>query len=148
LSNISAPLNIPVGGTVTFTVTGTIALNATGNIVNTATITAPSGVTDPNGANNSATDTDALVPTAAGVTVGGRVVDQNGRGLRGVQVSITDSHGIRRNVMTTSLGFYQFDDVQSGDTYVIGASSKMYRFSSRILQITDNVSSLDFVGQD
>ena len=51
---------IPVGGTVTYTVLATIAPNATGTLSNTATVSPPAGVTDPDPANNSATDTTAL----------------------------------------------------------------------------------------
>ncbi|GHB67277.1 hypothetical protein GCM10007390_20730 [Persicitalea jodogahamensis] len=58
---LSASVSIPAGAgnTVTFTVTGTVSAAATGDLVNTATVTAPTGVTDPTPANNSATDTDA-----------------------------------------------------------------------------------------
>jgi uncharacterized repeat protein (TIGR01451 family) len=62
--NISASVDLPVGGAATFTMTGTVSASATGNLVNTATITAPGTVTDPTPVNNSATDTDALAPTA------------------------------------------------------------------------------------
>ena len=62
--NISTVINLAVGGTATFTVTGTVAATATGTLVNTATVTPPVGVTDPTPGNNSATDTDTLVPTA------------------------------------------------------------------------------------
>ncbi|MFN8486061.1 MAG: SdrD B-like domain-containing protein [Caldilineaceae bacterium] len=59
--NINATVNLPAGGSATFVLNGTVAADATGNLVNTATIAAPAGTTDPNGANNSATDTDAIV---------------------------------------------------------------------------------------
>ncbi|NJL29564.1 MAG: DUF11 domain-containing protein, partial [Thermoanaerobaculia bacterium] len=55
-------VNLPAGGSVTYTANCTIAASATGSLVNTATVT--SGVTDPNPANNSATDTDTLTPQA------------------------------------------------------------------------------------
>ncbi|HQX57315.1 MAG TPA: DUF4394 domain-containing protein, partial [Pyrinomonadaceae bacterium] len=45
--NISASVNLPSGGSVTFSVVATIAANATGTVVNTATVAAPAGVTDP-----------------------------------------------------------------------------------------------------
>ena len=41
---------------VTFQLSGTISTSATGNLVNTATVSVPPGVVDPNPANNSATD--------------------------------------------------------------------------------------------
>jgi hypothetical protein len=59
--DINETVNIPVGGVVTFTVTGTVG-GTSGTMSNTATITPPSGVTDPNLGNNSATDTDNLGP--------------------------------------------------------------------------------------
>ena len=37
---------MPAGSTITYTVTGTIDPTATGSLSNTATVTAPAGVTD------------------------------------------------------------------------------------------------------
>lgn len=50
--------SLPVGGSVTFTVTGTIGASATGNLTNVASIAPPAGQTDPVPGNNTATDTD------------------------------------------------------------------------------------------
>jgi uncharacterized repeat protein (TIGR01451 family) len=60
--NISDPVNLPAGGSVTYTASCSIAASATGSLANTATVS--SGVTDPTPANNSATDTDTLTPQA------------------------------------------------------------------------------------
>jgi uncharacterized repeat protein (TIGR01451 family) len=57
---------LPSGSSVTFTVTATVAAGATGDIANTATITVPTGFTDPAG-NNSATDTDT--PSTADLSI-------------------------------------------------------------------------------
>jgi uncharacterized repeat protein (TIGR01451 family) len=62
--NINDTVNLPSGGSVTYTATCTISAAATGTLSNTATVAAPAGVTDPNPANNSATDTDTLAPQA------------------------------------------------------------------------------------
>ncbi len=58
--NISGIVNLPAGGSVTYTASCTISAAATGTLSNTATVTAPAGVTDPNPGNNSATDADSL----------------------------------------------------------------------------------------
>ncbi|MBN8742395.1 MAG: DUF11 domain-containing protein, partial [Xanthomonadaceae bacterium] len=58
--NISNTVNLPAGGSVTYTASCAISASATGSLSNTATVTAPAGVTDTNPANNSATDTDTL----------------------------------------------------------------------------------------
>ncbi len=51
---------MPAGSKITYKANGTISASATGSISNTATVTSPTGAPDPNTANNSATDTDAL----------------------------------------------------------------------------------------
>ena len=60
--NISDTVNLPVGGSVTYSVSAAISAAATGSLSNTATVAAAGGVTDPTPANNSATDTDTLAP--------------------------------------------------------------------------------------
>ncbi len=62
--NINGTVNLPPGGSVTYTVTAAINASATGTLSNTATVAAPGGVTDPTPGNNSATDTDTLTPRA------------------------------------------------------------------------------------
>jgi uncharacterized repeat protein (TIGR01451 family) len=58
--NINDTVTMPVNSTITYTVTASISPSATGNLVNTASVTPPANVTDPNPNNNMATDTDTL----------------------------------------------------------------------------------------
>jgi uncharacterized repeat protein (TIGR01451 family) len=62
--SIGETVSLPVGGSVTFTVSATVAPDATGSLANTALVAPPAGLADPNAANNSATDTDTLTPQA------------------------------------------------------------------------------------
>ncbi len=62
--NISQAINLSVGGSATCTVSASIAATATGSLSNTATIAPPVGTLDPVPANNNATDSDLLTPTA------------------------------------------------------------------------------------
>ncbi|MCB1607946.1 MAG: DUF11 domain-containing protein, partial [Xanthomonadales bacterium] len=59
-ANLAETLSLPAGSSVTYTAVCDIDSAATGTLVNTATIVA--SITDPNPANNSATDTDNLTP--------------------------------------------------------------------------------------
>jgi uncharacterized repeat protein (TIGR01451 family) len=59
--DINQTVNLPVGATITYTVTGTVSPTASGAISNTATVSAPAGVSDSNAANNSSTDTNVIV---------------------------------------------------------------------------------------
>jgi len=56
----TSAVNLLSQGSATFTVSGTVSASATGTLSNTATVAAPAGITDPNAANNSATDTDTV----------------------------------------------------------------------------------------
>ena len=60
VGNVNENANLPVGGSATYTASCTLSLSATGNLVNTATATVGGGATDPNTADNSATDTDTI----------------------------------------------------------------------------------------
>jgi uncharacterized repeat protein (TIGR01451 family) len=62
--NINNTVNLPSGGSVTYTASCTISASATGTLSNTSTVTAPGGVTDPTPGNNSATDSDTLAASA------------------------------------------------------------------------------------
>ncbi len=62
--NINDSVNLPSGGSVTYTASCTVSAGATGTIANTATVAAPGGVTDPTPGNNSATDTDTVTISA------------------------------------------------------------------------------------
>ncbi|HET8647516.1 MAG TPA: S-layer homology domain-containing protein, partial [Vicinamibacteria bacterium] len=68
-------------GSATFTATATVAMTATDPIVNTATVAVPAGWSDPNHANNSATDTNIRVsaePVSLAVdTAGNDVYEPN-----------------------------------------------------------------------
>ena len=65
VGNLNQTVNLPVGGSVTYTANATVSLSATGILSNTATVTAPGGITDPAPSNNSAADDDTVVPPVA-----------------------------------------------------------------------------------
>src|SRR5262249_35801061 len=60
--DINDTVHIPPAASLTYTVQATISPSATGSLTNTATVTAPNGVTDVDLANNTSTDIDTLIP--------------------------------------------------------------------------------------
>lgn len=81
----------------------------------------------------------------ANVSVSGRVFTSGGGALRNAIVTITDETGFTRRVSTSSFGFYQFDDIPTG-TYTISVGSRLFRFSPQTVELTSNVSGLNFTG--
>jgi uncharacterized repeat protein (TIGR01451 family) len=62
--NLGDSVDLPVGTSVVYTATCTVDSGATGTLENTATVAVPSGTTDPEDGNDSATDADTLGSTA------------------------------------------------------------------------------------
>lgn len=83
---------------------------------------------------------------AASVTVGGKVLTPDGRGLRSVTVSMTDSQNNVRTATTSSFGFFSFDNVTSGSTYTFKVQSRSFRFSTQTVLISGALVLPDFVG--
>jgi hypothetical protein len=88
----------------------------------------------------------ALAPTAANVSVAGRVSDSNGAAIGGVNVTLTDSQGRSFSAKTNSFGRYSFASVAAGDVYIVSVASKRYTFavSSRAVNVQDAVENVDF----
>ena len=59
---------------------------------------------------------------------------------------MTDATNVTRAVTTSSFGFYTFDNVAVGQSYTIAISSRLYRFQSRVAQVTGDLANVDFVG--
>ncbi|MEQ1606173.1 MAG: carboxypeptidase-like regulatory domain-containing protein [Pyrinomonadaceae bacterium] len=85
-------------------------------------------------------------PPPATVSIGGRVTTPSGLGVRNAVVALTDPKGIRRTATTSSFGIYSFTGVQTGVLFVVGVSSKRYRFAPQSITPTANLSNIDFVG--
>lgn len=88
--------------------------------------------------------TSDIAPTAANVSVSGRITTSSGAGLRNAIVTMTDASGQTRVARSSSFGYYNFDEVQAGQTYVFAVTSKSYQFVPQILTVDDNVGNLDF----
>ncbi|MFM9903960.1 MAG: carboxypeptidase-like regulatory domain-containing protein [Pyrinomonadaceae bacterium] len=86
-----------------------------------------------------------IVPTAAGVSISGRVLTADGRGVRNARVTILNRQGIARNVATGPYGYYRFDDVETGQSYVARVVSRRFGFEPQVLQVNDNLTDVDFV---
>lgn len=85
----------------------------------------------------------ALAPP---LTVSGRVTTPGGQGLRNAAVIMTDPQGVTRLATTSSFGIFGFDNVPADVTYIFSVRSKRYRFSPRIVTVTNSLNLVDFVG--
>ncbi len=88
-----------------------------------------------------------LYPTAAEVSVSGRVLTADGRGIVNAIVTLRNRAGETRTVQTGSFGTYAFDGVAAGQDYVISVASRRFRFEppERLISVADNITDLDLV---
>jgi pathogenesis-related protein 1 len=90
----------------------------------------------------------AAVPTAADVTLSGRVVTYEGRGIANARVTISGGGMSSALVFITGRrGEYRFDHLRSGETYVVTVSQPRYNFAQPTYTVTmnDNLSNANFV---
>ena len=88
----------------------------------------------------------SLSPTAAAVTIGGRVMTADGRGIRNVRVSLIEQNGTSRTVLSSAFGYYRFPDVTAGQTVILSASGKRFNFDNptQILSVNDEMEEINF----
>jgi hypothetical protein len=85
------------------------------------------------------------VPTSADVSVSGRVLTPDGRGLTNARVVLTDAQGNLRMALSGSFGYYHFDGIAVGETYILNISSKRYQFNPEAVYVTEDINELNFL---
>ncbi len=89
---------------------------------------------------------NTLAPNAA-VTVGGRVVSGNGRGVFGSRVSLTNANGEMLMTLTNSSGYYRLSQIAAGGTYTFNITHKRHTFAPQVLTVTGEINDLNFTAQ-
>ena len=100
-----------------------------------------------NGTNSTTMNYSIFVPvgpTAASVSVAGRVQDGTGRGVANAVVSLTAQNGNARTARTNAFGNYRFDEVESGQTYIVAVQSKRYQFAPQVITVSEEIGELNF----
>lgn len=89
-----------------------------------------------------------LGPSAASVSVNGRVTREDGTGIRNVRVTLFGGPlTTPKTALTSSLGYFTFEDLDAGQTYVISVLSKRYGFGqpTQVISVVDSVTDISFV---
>jgi hypothetical protein len=99
------------------------------------------------GANNHTFDIGFVAaPSAAPVSIQGRVLTASGSGIRNVRVVLMEANGTTHSVITGTFGYYRFDSIPAGQTALVDVSAKRFTFSvpTRVVNIEDNLAGIDF----
>lgn len=85
--------------------------------------------------------------TAAGVSVGGRVVSSEGRGISNVKVGMLDPSGRTWYALTNPFGYFNFENVPAGEVYVFSVKAKGYQPTSVARTISEDVADMEIIVQ-
>jgi len=134
-----------------FTNTAYAALT-TGGVSALYRIDLATGAASPIGAIGGGTTIDGLTvavcTTAAEVSISGRVLTADGVGIRNARMFLSGgSLPAPRQVATSSFGYYNFEDLEVGQTYVLTVNSRRYTFQvpSRVISLVDHLTDVDFI---
>lgn len=135
------------GNNYTFFFTTTVPLSV-GQFV-TATATATGTALAPQAVGDTSEHSDAVAvvlapPTAASVTVAGRVVAGKNRGVSNASVYLTDTNGQTRVARTNPFGYYQFTEVRAGETYIVSVRHRSYQFTPQAITVNEELANVDF----
>lgn len=86
-------------------------------------------------------------PTSAEVSVSGRVLNSDGGAVSKARVTLTKPNGETLSATTNTFGYYHFDELEAGQTYILEAQSKKYQFQNnpRVLTVSDDVRNENFI---
>jgi hypothetical protein len=85
------------------------------------------------------------VLSSANASIGGRVLSAFGQPVSKARVTLTDVAGHSRSVISSSMGYYIFNDVEVGQTYFVAASSKRFRFNPMVVSVSGDLTELDLI---
>jgi len=65
-------------------------------------------------------------------------------GLVNAVVMASDAAGNVRAARSSAFGYYVFDNVEAGRTYMFSVTSKRYEFATQVINVADSINGLDF----
>lgn len=75
----------------------------------------------------------------------GRLLNSMGQGVPMARVTLTDSLGNNRSVVSNSFGVYRFGSLQVGQTYTLRAESRAFVFTPLTVSVTGQLLSVDMI---
>ena len=108
------------------------------------------GVIVGTGVFNGQTHAYAMVPVAANVSLGGRILTADGSGIRNALVTVSGGNlPSPLTVQTGSFGYYDFQGLQSGQTYTVTVTMRRFTLAqpTRMVTPNTNISNFDFVAE-
>ncbi len=79
--------------------------------------------------------------------INGQLLTTMGRGVPNTRVTLTDTAGTSRSVVSNAFGVYRFGGVQIGQTYTVSVESRRYTFTPLTVSVTGQSLRLDMIAE-
>lgn len=108
----------------------------------------PSGAEDGLGIDNFSL-TAVTAPTSANVSISGRVLTADGRGVPFALVSISGPDIVARTARANPFGHFRFTELTNGKSYIVSVSPKSVNIAvpSRMITLNEDVTDFDFIAE-
>lgn len=89
----------------------------------------------------------SVAPTAATVSISGRVMTADGRGILGALITLTNGDGTSRTVLSGKFGIFRFAEIAGGQTVIVSVRAKRFSFAApmQIVFVNEDASEINFV---
>ncbi len=88
-----------------------------------------------------------LAPTAADTFVAGRVLTRANRGVSRAVVQVTMPDGETRFALTNAFGYFRFEDMEVGQTYIFSINHKKHTFAPQVVSLSEQLTEMVFTEQ-
>lgn len=122
----------------TYRVDGTVGQNIAGTVSTGGALNVRGGFWNPL----------TFAPTAASVSISGRITTAEGSGISHVQVILANPvSGELSKAVSSTFGYYRFDNVEVGQIYILTVASNRYVFepSTRVINLVDELMDENFI---
>ncbi len=79
--------------------------------------------------------------------ISGHVLTAMGQGVANARVTLTDTTGKSRSIISNGFGLYRFGDLQVGQTFTISVESRRYAFTPLTVSVTGQQISVDLISE-
>ena len=86
-----------------------------------------------------------LIPTAAQVSIAGRVVDPSGDGVPNAILYMHLQDGQLRMSRSSPFGYFEFEGVEVGQTVLVSVRARLYTYTPRVVTVAEEIADLNFV---
>lgn len=85
--------------------------------------------------------------TAQEASIGGRLLTPFGQGVANTRVTLTDTMGASRTILSNGFGQYRFGNVRIGETYTISVESRQHTFTPVTVSVSGDLANVDIIAE-